>query len=178
PTKLHQEVSDIDANKDIYLVNVHRDEDIFGVNDQDDTPMFDADKDLQGEKVVVEEVNVASITTATTTIAATTPTISMDEITLANALIEIKHQGLGERDLLCKSQTVEESSSKRAGDELEQESSMKQKIEDENESAELKRCLKIVLDDGDEVTIDATPLFSKSLTIVDYKMKEGKKRFF
>nr|GEZ64226.1 hypothetical protein [Tanacetum cinerariifolium] len=90
-------ISDIDANQDIYLVNVHRDEDIFGVNDQDDTLMFDADKDLQGEEVVVEEVNAASIATtttaasiATTTTVATTLTISMDEISLAKALIEIK----------------------------------------------------------------------------------------
>nr|GEY46650.1 RNA-directed DNA polymerase, eukaryota [Tanacetum cinerariifolium] len=42
-------ISDIDANQDIYLVNVHKDEEIFGLNDQDDTSMFDADKDLQGE---------------------------------------------------------------------------------------------------------------------------------
>nr|GEV24289.1 hypothetical protein [Tanacetum cinerariifolium] len=100
-------ISNIDANQDIYLVNVHRDEDIFGVNDQDNTSVFDADKDLQGEEVVVEkavvdkevnvveEVNAASITTpisaaATTTASATTLTISMDEITLANTLIEIK----------------------------------------------------------------------------------------
>nr|GEV41430.1 hypothetical protein [Tanacetum cinerariifolium] len=83
-------ISDIDANQDIYLVNVQKDEDIFGVNDQDDTLMFVADIDLQGEEVVVEEVNVASIATATTTTAATTPIISMDEITLAKALIKIK----------------------------------------------------------------------------------------
>nr|GFD05543.1 hypothetical protein [Tanacetum cinerariifolium] len=98
-------VQDIDANQDIYLVNVHRDEDIFGVNDQDDTSMFDADKDLQGEEVivekevvsedvsVVEEVNAANIATsviAITTTTATTPIISIDEITLAKALIEIK----------------------------------------------------------------------------------------
>nr|GEW30420.1 hypothetical protein [Tanacetum cinerariifolium] len=36
-------------------VNVHRDEDIFGVNDQDDTLMFDADKDQQCKEVVVEK---------------------------------------------------------------------------------------------------------------------------
>nr|GEW48745.1 hypothetical protein [Tanacetum cinerariifolium] len=100
-------ISDIDANKDIYLVSVHKDEDIFGVNDQNDTSMFDADKDLQSKEVVVEKVvadkkvsavekvNVASITTpvscaATTPTAATTPIISIDEITLAKALIEIK----------------------------------------------------------------------------------------
>nr|GEV09172.1 hypothetical protein [Tanacetum cinerariifolium] len=86
-------ISDIYANQDIYLVNVQRDEDVFGVDDQDDTSMFDAEKDLQGEEVVVEEVNTASITTsaaATTTTTATTPSITMDEITLAKALIEIK----------------------------------------------------------------------------------------
>nr|GEZ52843.1 hypothetical protein [Tanacetum cinerariifolium] len=53
------------------------------------------------------------------------------------------------------------------------------KIENENESAEVKRCLEIVPDDGDEVTIDATPLSSKSPTIIDYKIyKEGRKSFF
>nr|GEV13592.1 putative ribonuclease H-like domain-containing protein [Tanacetum cinerariifolium] len=70
------------------------DEDIFGVNDQDDTSMFDADKDLQGEEIVVEkavadkEVNAASITTSIT-VAATTA-ISFDEVTMAQALMEIK----------------------------------------------------------------------------------------
>nr|GEU32382.1 hypothetical protein [Tanacetum cinerariifolium] len=95
-------ISSIDANQDIYLINVYKDEDIFGVNDQDDISIFDANKHLQGEEVViekevagkdvsaVEEVNAASIATsitATTTIAATTPTISMNEITLAKALV-------------------------------------------------------------------------------------------
>nr|GEY14124.1 retrovirus-related Pol polyprotein from transposon TNT 1-94 [Tanacetum cinerariifolium] len=40
-------ISDIDANQDIYLVNIYKDKDICGVNDQDDTLMFDVDKDLQ-----------------------------------------------------------------------------------------------------------------------------------
>nr|GEW81409.1 hypothetical protein [Tanacetum cinerariifolium] len=70
-------------------------------------------------------------------------------------------------------------SSKRAGDEVDQERSKKQKIEDENESVKLKRCLEIALDDGDEVSIDGTPLSSKSLTIVDYKIyKEGGGKLF
>nr|GEW23652.1 hypothetical protein [Tanacetum cinerariifolium] len=338
-------------------------EDIFGVNDQDDTLMFDDDKDLQGKEVVVkkavadkedsvvEEVNHANITTpgsaaATTTTTATTPTIFIDEITLARALIEIKTSRPKEKGLVMqeprimveeplnmqkkdqilfdeevarklqediykqeiliierdrqekeansalietwediqamldadyqlaerlhaeeqekftnakkaklfmefmekrrkifdakrdeerrkkppfKAQqrsimstylknmdrwkpralknksfaeikelfykvmerinsfvdfitelveestkkddavTVEESSSKRAGDDLVQVRSKKQTIEDENESVELRRCLEIVPDDEDEVTIDATPLSSKSPTIVDYK---------
>nr|GFB80254.1 hypothetical protein [Tanacetum cinerariifolium] len=58
----------------------------------------------------------------------------------------------------------------RARDELEQEIAKKQRIEDENESTELKRCLEIVPDDGDDVTINATLLSSKSLTIVNDKI--------
>nr|GFA81332.1 hypothetical protein [Tanacetum cinerariifolium] len=73
---------------------------------------------------------------------------------------------------------TQESSSKRAGDKLDQERSKKQKVEDDKESEELKRCLKIIPDDGDDVTIDATPLSIKTL-IIDYKIyKEGKKSYF
>ncbi|GJT74744.1 hypothetical protein Tco_1041469 [Tanacetum coccineum] len=72
-----------------------------------------------------------------------------------------------------------ESSLKRAGKELEQESSKKQKLEEEKESEELKQCLEIIPDDGNDVTIDAKPLSTKSPTIVDYKIyKEGKKTYF
>ncbi|GJY80533.1 putative ribonuclease H-like domain-containing protein, partial [Tanacetum coccineum] len=47
------------------------------------------------------------------------------------------------------------------------------------EDAELKECLEIIPDDGDYVTIDATPLFVKAPTIVDYKIyKEEKKSYF
>nr|GEX03670.1 hypothetical protein [Tanacetum cinerariifolium] len=54
-----------------------------------------------------------------------------------------------------------------------------EKVEDDKESEELKKCLKIIPDDGDKVTIDAKPLSSKSPIIVDYKIyKEGKKNYF
>ncbi|GJS74680.1 hypothetical protein Tco_0707521 [Tanacetum coccineum] len=84
------------------------------------------------------------------------------------------------------SKTREEESSKRAGDELEQEKSKKQKldekveaeVDDAKEVEELKKCLEIVPDDRDDVTIDATPL-SVKIPIVDYKIyQEGKKIFF
>ncbi|GKA38277.1 hypothetical protein Tco_0730828 [Tanacetum coccineum] len=62
---------------------------------------------------------------------------------------------------------------------LEQESSKKQKLEEDKESDELKQCLEIIPDDRDDVTIDAPPLYTKSPTIVDYKIyKEGKKSYF
>ncbi|GKB65736.1 hypothetical protein Tco_0927148 [Tanacetum coccineum] len=73
----------------------------------------------------------------------------------------------------------DENSLKRAGEELEQESSKKQKLEEDKESEELQQCLKIIPNDGDDVTIDATPLSIKYPSIVDYKIyKEGNKSFF
>nr|GEV41785.1 lon protease homolog 1, mitochondrial-like [Tanacetum cinerariifolium] len=275
------------------------DEDIFGVNDQDDTLIFDADKDLQGEVVVIEEFNANSI--ATTTTAATTPTISMDEITLAKALIEkntsrpkakglvmqepsetptpipivssqqpskVQEKGKGiiveellkikkknqilfdeeveeqeqstdaekaklfmefiekrrkffaakrneerrkkpptkaqQRSLMStylknmdgwKTRALENKSFVEIKDvfekamirinnfvdfrtELVEESTKKSQAEIAQER-KLKRCLEIVPDDGDDVTIDATPVSSKSPTIVDYKIyKEGRKSSF
>nr|GEZ51734.1 hypothetical protein [Tanacetum cinerariifolium] len=75
---------------------------------------------------------------------------------------------------------VTEGSSKRVGDEIEQESAKRQRLEKEDDTAELKRCLEIVPeDDDDDVTIESTPLSSKSPTIVDYKIyKKGKKSYF
>nr|GEW89989.1 hypothetical protein [Tanacetum cinerariifolium] len=74
---------------------------------------------------------------------------------------------------------VTEGSSKRERDEIEHESANRQRLEKEDDTAELKRCLEIVLEDDDDVTIEATPLSSKSPTIVDYKIyKEGKKSYF
>nr|GEW90995.1 hypothetical protein [Tanacetum cinerariifolium] len=48
-----------------------------------------------------------------------------------------------------------------------------------DDSKELRKCIEIVLDDGDEVLIEATPISSRSPTIIDYKVhKEGKKNYF
>nr|GEZ82810.1 hypothetical protein [Tanacetum cinerariifolium] len=67
-----------------------------------------------------------------------------------------------------------------------QESAKKQKLAEQEQAkvvdddiAKLKRCLEIVLEDDDDVEIEATPLSSKSPTIVNYKIyKEGKKSYF
>nr|GEZ11217.1 hypothetical protein [Tanacetum cinerariifolium] len=60
-------VNGIDANKYIYLVNVHNDEDMFGVND------------LDGDEVIVESVHVVEQAKEV-----------VNDITLAKALMEIK----------------------------------------------------------------------------------------
>ncbi|GKE20842.1 hypothetical protein Tco_1432354, partial [Tanacetum coccineum] len=68
-----------------------------------------------------------------------------------------------------------EGSSKRVGEELEQESTKNQKVDDDKETKELKQCLEIIPDE-EEVTIDVIPLVVKSSRIVDWKIhKEGKK---
>nr|GEU64994.1 hypothetical protein [Tanacetum cinerariifolium] len=82
-SKQERKINDIDADKDISLVNVQNDQDMFDVNDDlGGEEVFVAQ---QGATVVKKGVDVAQdqVTTAVTTNAATTPTISMDEITLA-----------------------------------------------------------------------------------------------
>ncbi|GJT38607.1 hypothetical protein Tco_0938472 [Tanacetum coccineum] len=59
-----------------------------------------------------------------------------------------------------------EGSSKRAGEKLEQESTKKQKVNDDKETAKLKQCLEIIPTE-EEVTIDDIPLDVKSPRIVD-----------
>nr|GEY30710.1 hypothetical protein [Tanacetum cinerariifolium] len=77
-------------------------------------------------------------------------------------------------------------SSKRPREDLESDKSKKQKLNEnvqaevaDDDTVELKRCMEIVPEDDDEVTVEATPLCFKSPTIVDYKIyKEGKKSYF
>nr|GEZ89839.1 hypothetical protein [Tanacetum cinerariifolium] len=74
---------------------------------------------------------------------------------------------------------VEEGSSKRAGSNLEKGDAKSQRLEEEKKFVKLKRCLEIVPYDNDDVTIEAIPLSSKSLTIVYYNIyKEGRKIYF
>nr|GEW25929.1 reverse transcriptase domain-containing protein [Tanacetum cinerariifolium] len=82
----HKRISDIDVDEDITLVSTH-----------DDEQMFDVDQDLHGEEVFVanqdknvveKEVDAAQVQVGT---AATTPIISIDEATLAQALVKLKH---------------------------------------------------------------------------------------
>nr|GEY58587.1 hypothetical protein [Tanacetum cinerariifolium] len=48
-----------------------------------------------------------------------------------------------------------------------------------DDTKKLNKCMEVVLDDGDQVLIKATPISSRSPTIIDYKThKEGKKAYF
>ncbi|GJU23069.1 hypothetical protein Tco_1156411 [Tanacetum coccineum] len=113
-------IADIDVNKDIYLVNVHTDEDMFGVSDLhgDEVIVDNVDivKTVEETRSVVEEVtadiekaklvsaaeetvNVAATTVSTAStilvsaaIATTTTTATITDVkvTLAQALTELK----------------------------------------------------------------------------------------
>ncbi|GKB58741.1 hypothetical protein Tco_0914927 [Tanacetum coccineum] len=58
-----------------------------------------------------------------------------------------------------------EGKEKRVGEELIQESSKKQKVDDDKDTAELKQCMEIIPYE-EELTIDAIPLTVKSPSIV------------
>nr|GEY36581.1 copia protein [Tanacetum cinerariifolium] len=128
---------------------------------------------LNDEEVVVETV----VTDATTNV------VSINDITLTQALVEIKTSKpkkafdktmswiksfvpMESKVVKDKVVLIQESSSKRAGDKLDQGRSKKQKVEDDKDQEELKRCLEIIPDDGDDVTIDATPLSIKTLILI------------
>nr|GEU66699.1 hypothetical protein [Tanacetum cinerariifolium] len=69
-------------------------------------------------------------------------------------------------------------SSKRAGEELEEERSKKQKIDDDKETAKLKKLMEII-PNKEEVIIDTILLAVKFSKIVDWKIhKEGKKSYY
>nr|GEW05417.1 putative ribonuclease H-like domain-containing protein [Tanacetum cinerariifolium] len=150
------------------------------------------------------EIYINAATIATTITAATTTAISIDDITLAQALVEIKTSKPKEElknksfdevqkafdkimswinsflpmdSKVVKDKVVltQESSSKRAGDELDQEKSKNQKMEDDKESEELKRCMEIIPDDGDDVTIDATPLSIKTPLLITGSTNKAKR---
>ncbi|GJV04822.1 hypothetical protein Tco_1338391 [Tanacetum coccineum] len=71
-----------------------------------------------------------------------------------------------------------EGSSKRAGEELEQESTKKQKVDEDKDTAELQSLIEVIPDE-EEVAIDVVPLAIKSPSIVGWKIhKEGKKSYY
>ncbi|GJR14469.1 hypothetical protein Tco_0797121 [Tanacetum coccineum] len=60
-------------------------------------------------------------------------------------------------------------SSKRAGEELEQESTKKQKVDEDKDTTELQSLMEVIPDE-EEVAIDAVPLAIKSLRIQSIKV--------
>ncbi|GJT02380.1 hypothetical protein Tco_0823549 [Tanacetum coccineum] len=77
-----------------------------------------------------------------------------------------------------KAEVMEESSLKREADELQQESTKKQKMDDDHERAELQSLMNFIPDE-EEIAVYAIPLATKPLSIVDWKIvKEGKISYY
>ncbi|GJY13831.1 hypothetical protein Tco_0383140 [Tanacetum coccineum] len=89
-----------------------------------------------------------------------------------------KKEGTCTKRAIIKDKTREESSSKRAGDELEQEKAKKQKVDEDKEKTKLQSLMKAIPNE-EEVAVDAIPLATKPPSIVDWKiLKEGKINYY
>nr|GEU46750.1 uncharacterized mitochondrial protein AtMg00810-like [Tanacetum cinerariifolium] len=136
-----------------------------------DDEMFKVD-DLAGEEVVMETTTGVKDNAALTT-------NDKGKAKMVKPEVPIKKKELTRID--------EESTRKqykKTAEHLESDISKKQKVDENVEPViddfkEFKKCMEIVPNDGDEVLIEATPISSRSPTIIDYKIhKEGKKNYF
>ncbi|GJU95660.1 hypothetical protein Tco_1320416 [Tanacetum coccineum] len=127
-SKQGRRISAIDAGKDITLVNVQGDAEMFDVDALNGEEVFVVG---QNENIVEEVVDAAKK--------------DFDKHTKrVNTFVDFR------TDLV-------EGSSKRAGEELEQESTKKQKVDEDKDTAELQSLMEVIPDE-EEVAIDVVPL--------------------
>nr|GEW79581.1 hypothetical protein [Tanacetum cinerariifolium] len=162
-------IAEIDADEDLSLINKTTQdqgrmnkEDLFKVNDlygyEVVVDVLAREKEEQSEKVAEKEVSTADLVTSAGEVVTT---IDVEAMMDADYKLAVKLQEEEEENYLLK-----------------RNENVQAEVADDN-TAELKKCMEIVPEDDDEVTIEATPLLSKSPTIVDYKIyKEGKKSYF
>ncbi|GJZ84585.1 hypothetical protein Tco_0649924 [Tanacetum coccineum] len=94
-----------------------------------------------------------------------------------NMFVDMDIELVKESSKKDEAEMAQESSSKRAGEELEQEVVKKQKMEDDKEKEDLKQCFEIVQDD--EVAINAIPLATKPAPIVNFQIhKKGRQGYY
>nr|GEY73136.1 retrotransposon protein, putative, Ty1-copia subclass [Tanacetum cinerariifolium] len=189
-SKHRRMIEKIDQNAEIAL-----DDETQGRKNDDE--MFGVD-DLAGEEVVMETITGVKYSVSLTT------DVTEDEVTITQALAELKSTKpkvvVQEQEmsttipaaativittaLTPRAKEAQESSTKRTTKHLESDISKKQKVDENVEPViddfeELRKCIEIVPDDGDEVLIEVTPISSRSPTIIYYKIhKEGKKTYF
>nr|GEV51964.1 hypothetical protein [Tanacetum cinerariifolium] len=113
-------------------------------------------------KVVEQEQEVSTIIPAAAT-------------TVTTAVPTPRAKGMDSEAQKGSGKEAQESSTKRTVKSLESNISKKQNVDENvepviNDTEELKKCMEIVLDDEDEVLIEATPISSRSPTIIDYKI--------
>ncbi|GKB36250.1 hypothetical protein Tco_0881192 [Tanacetum coccineum] len=151
------------------------DKEMFDVNDLAGEEVFVAEKEVVINVVeeVVEAINTAklivdaaqvSTASATTTISVATTTT--DDLTLAQALQELKITKPKVKGIVFREPAKVDDVQETA------------KVDDDQEAAKIKELIEVILDE-EEVTIDAIPLATKPLSIVDWKIhKEVKKIYY
>ncbi|GJS29180.1 hypothetical protein Tco_0489800 [Tanacetum coccineum] len=148
-----------DASKQGRINDIYADEEITLVSVQNmDEEMFDVNV-LDGEEVFVAEQKVDA-----------NKKDDDGEITLAQALIKMKSTKPKVKGVVIQDPGKE----KRAGTELIQENTKKQKVEDDKETAKLKQLIKIIPDE-EEVAIEAIPLAIKSPKDAVWRNQQGYK---
>nr|GEW29333.1 hypothetical protein [Tanacetum cinerariifolium] len=196
-------IDNIDQDVEITLVDDIQgrmnEEDMFGVNDLGgDEVVVDvsaSEKVEQSVKVVEKEDELTLAHTLIEIKAAKPKAITTTVKTITAVGTRPKEKGFvmqepSETPLpkpIDSSQKPSQAKDKGKGKMVEPERPLKRKdqiimdeerLEEENKSVELKRCLEITSEDDDDVAIEATPLSSKSPTIVNYKIYKGKKSYF
>ncbi|GJX71396.1 putative ribonuclease H-like domain-containing protein [Tanacetum coccineum] len=180
---------------------------MFDTGVLDDEEVF-ARQDMDEKEINVAKKKVSTadpVTTAREVVTTASPieTTTADDLTLTQTLIEIRSEKskvkgvvIGDQSKSTTRTRPQQLLSKDKGkgimEEPEKPTKKKDQIRHDEEvsqrlqaqmQAELEEEDRLELvevpDDGDDVTIDATPLSTKSLSIVDYKIhKEGKKTYY
>nr|GEU75002.1 hypothetical protein [Tanacetum cinerariifolium] len=169
--------------------NLNEDADDLDAGEEDVQEVRPMDRDRSKKKMSSSSVHFESSTATAPAYVEQLESVALSLFSQKNettdSYLELKQRQLNAQLVKGSDKAVEgskkakEGSSKRAASNLEQGDAKRQRLEEENESAKLKRCLEIILEDDDDVTIEATPISFKSPTIVDYKIyKEGRKSFF
>ncbi|GKC36443.1 hypothetical protein Tco_1048827 [Tanacetum coccineum] len=83
-----------------------------------------------------------------------------------NTFVDIDTELVEDSEVRAEAEIAQDSSSKRAGIELEQERIRKQKVDKDKETTKLQRLIEVI-PDKEEVAIDVIPLATKPLCIID-----------
>ncbi|GJW92695.1 hypothetical protein Tco_0170248 [Tanacetum coccineum] len=181
-------IADIDVDKDITLVNDQDDADMFDVNDLDGDEVIVDNVDVVKTTTITDvEVTLAQALAELNSAKpkAVKVVIQEPEQELAFKLQAEEEERLSKEkaqqteeaniawdDIQAKievdyklAQRLQAQDSKRAGDKLEQENAKKKKVDEDKETTLLQSLIEVVLDDEDEVAIDAIPLATKPPTI-------------
>nr|GEU94925.1 hypothetical protein [Tanacetum cinerariifolium] len=190
-------IAEIDVAEDLFLVDetaqdqgMLNDQDMFGVHDLEGDEVF---MDVTTGENTLMKIKAAKPKAKGVTIQepsefrTTSPPQPPQDKDKGKAIMVKPEKPMKKKDQIAMDEEIARKLEAEMKSEMEKEERIARERYEENkdvqdevdDTAELRRCLEIVLEDDDDVAIEATPLSSKSPTIVDYKIyREGKKSYF